>query len=293
MGLEQIATEGLRPRYIHWRETAAVRFDAVLLRSDRYRKKRVIRTAANDAAATRPETDMKARLVGSRMIVPGILAFEVEPAEPFEFKAGQTSDIAIPQPAYTDDRGSARTFSITSVPGVAPLVFATRMTGSAFKRTLAEAPPGALLDLDGPYGSFTLHHNAARPAIILAGGIGITPFRSIIGDATRRNLPHRITLLYSNTSASSAAFLDDLTQFARENPNFHVVPTITAGVPGEPWSFETGRIDAAFVKAHVDDPAGAMFYIAGPAGFVAAMGRTATDIGADPDNIKSEEFPGY
>jgi ferredoxin-NADP reductase len=236
---------------------------------------------------------MNARLVGRSIIALRTLAFEVDPAERFEFKAGQTCDVIIPHPACTDDLGGTRTFSIASAPGVAPLLFATRLTDSAFKRTLAEAPLGSALELDGPYGSFTLHHNAARPAIFLAGGIGITPFHSMIADATRRKLPHRITLLYSNTSASSSPFLDDLETWARENPNFHLAATITKGVPGEPWSFETGRIDAAFVKAHVDEPAAAVFYIAGPAGFVGAMGRVATEIGADPDSVRSEEFPGY
>jgi len=236
---------------------------------------------------------MNARLVGRRMIALRTLAFDVEPAGALTFKAGQTCDVMIPNPAYTDNLGSTRTFSIASAPGVSPLRFATRLTDSAFKRTLAEAPLGSPLDLDGPYGSFTLHHNAARPAVLLAGGIGITPFHSIIGDATRRKLPHHITLLFSNTSASAAPFLDDLLAFARENPNFTLAPTITEGVPGEPWSFETGRIDAAFVKARVSDPAAAVFYIAGPAGFVGAMVKLAGEIGADPDSVKSEEFPGY
>ena len=236
---------------------------------------------------------MNARLVGRRMVALHTLAFEVDPTARFEFKAGQTCDMVIPNPVYTDDRGNARTFSITSAPGDAPLMFATRLTGSAFKRTLADAPLGLPLELDGPFGSFTLHHNTARPAVLFAGGIGITPFRSMIADATRRKLPHRITLLFSNTSASMSPFLDDLAQWARENSSFRLVPTITAGVPGEPWTFETGRIDAAFVKAHVDDPAAAVFYIAGPAGFVQAMQGVAAEVGADPDSIRSEEFPGY
>jgi ferredoxin-NADP reductase len=227
------------------------------------------------------------------MVALRTLAFEVEPAEPLTFKAGQTCDVNIPHPAHTDHLGNTRTFSIASPPGTTPLLFATRLTGSAFKRTMAEAPLGSTLDLDGPYGSFTLHHNAARPAVFLAGGIGITPFRSLIADATLRKLPHHMTLLYSNTSASAAPFLDDLQAWARENPNFTLVPTITEGVPGEPWPFNTGRIDAAFVKAHVRDPAAAAFYIAGPAGFVAGMAAVVTETGADPDSVKSEEFPGY
>ncbi len=236
---------------------------------------------------------MNARLVGRRMIAPRTLAVDVEPADAFAFKAGQTCEVMIPNPAYTDDLGNARTFSIASAPGVMPLVFATRLTGSAFKRTLADLPLGSPLEVDGPFGSFTLHHNAARPAVLLAGGIGITPFRSIVADATARRLPHRITLLFSNRCASAAPFLDDLLAFARENPNFTLAATITQPVAGEPWTFETGRVDAAFLRRQVPDPSAAVFYIAGPGRFVTAMAALSEEIGADPDSIKSEEFPGY
>jgi ferredoxin-NADP reductase len=115
----------------------------------------------------------------------------------------------------------------------------------------------------------------------------------MIADATRRRLPHPITLLYANTSAASAPFMDELGQWARENPNFRLAPTISTPATNEPWPFDTGRIDASFVKAHVPDPAAAVFYIAGPAKFVEAMGAILPGIGADPDSVKSEEFPGY
>ncbi len=236
---------------------------------------------------------MNARLVRRGIVAARTLAFEVDQGEPFDFKAGQSCEVVIPHPLYTDDLGNARTFSVASAPGVAPLLFATRLTESAFKRSLAEVEPGATIDLDGPYGSFTLHHNAARPAVLLAGGIGITPFRSMIADATRRCLPHRITLLYANRNATSAPFLEDLQQWARQNPQFHLVATLTAPVANEPWPFETGRIDEAFVQTHVPDARDAVFYIAGPGRFVRAMTAILDAVGADPDSVKSEEFPGY
>ena len=233
------------------------------------------------------------RLVDRAVIAERTMAFWFEPEGGFSFTAGQTCDVTIPDPMYRDDSGNARTFSIASLPSEPRLMFGTRMGGSAFKRTLAEAPLGLRVELDGPYGSFTLHHNAAKPAVFLAGGIGITPFHSMIADVSRRRLPHRITLLYANTSASSAPFLDELERWGRENANFRLAATITAPVTSEPWPFDTGRIDAAFVKTHVQDPGAAVFYIAGPARFVEAMGSLVTAIGADPDSVKSEEFPGY
>lgn len=158
--------------------------------------------------------------------------------------------------------------------------------------SLEEAAPGTEVDLDGPYGSLTLHRNVAKPAVLMAGGIGITPFRSIVKDATERRLPHKVTLFYSNRTAGSTAFIGDLERWQSENPNFRLVATITEP-DSQPWRHETGMIDAAFLRPRVTDPAGVIYYVAGPPAFVAGM-RTALDgIGADPDNIRTEEFAGY
>ncbi|MDE3155061.1 MAG: FAD-dependent oxidoreductase [Acidobacteriota bacterium] len=224
----------------------------------------------------------------------GTGAFIFEPEQPLAFKAGQTCDIRIPEPRYQDAEGAVRTFSIASPPGSPELMFATRLTGSAFKRSLMEMPPGTVVEIDGPYGSFTLHQNAAKAAVLLAGGIGITPFRSMIADAVERNLPHDLTLVYSNRTAGSSAFISDLEAWARAHPRFHLVATITEPAPGEAWSHLTGLVDAAFLARHVRADFGtAIFYVAGPDGFVKAMAASVSSAGADPDNVRTEEFAGY
>ena len=140
---------------------------------------------------------MKARLVASARVAEETAAFTFEVEAPFTFDAGQTCDLTIRSPRYQDEKGSSRTFSIASPPAEAPrITVATRLTGSAFKRSLLEAPVGCEIELDGPSGSFGLHRNTAKPAVFFAGGIGITPFRSIVGDATIRRVPHRMTLFY-------------------------------------------------------------------------------------------------
>jgi ferredoxin-NADP reductase len=237
---------------------------------------------------------MKAHLVGSHRVAVDAAAFTFDVDGPFAFQAGQTCDITIPSPLYQDEKGSARTFSIASSPAEAPrLLFATRLTGSAFKRTLLDAKPGLEVDLDGPFGSFVLHRNAAKPAVLFAGGIGITPFRSIIKDATERQLPHDVTLFYSNRSAGSTAFLSDLEAWQERNPHFKLVATITDPPSGEPWRHATGLMNAAFLESRMNDWTSAICYLAGPPAFVTAM-RTALDtLGADPDNIRTEEFSGY
>src|SRR5579864_8946088 len=120
---------------------------------------------------------MNARLVSVDPVAEGTAAVTFELPGPFSFEPGQTCDLTISNPKYQDDQGSSRTFSIASSPSELPrLRFATRLTGSAFKRTLVESAPGLEVDIDGPYGSFTLHKNSAKPALLFAGGIGITPF---------------------------------------------------------------------------------------------------------------------
>jgi ferredoxin-NADP reductase len=237
---------------------------------------------------------MKARLVSADRIAEDTAGFTFELREPFAFEAGQTCDLTIASPRYQDDEGASRTFSIASSPADLPrLLFATRLTGSAFKRTLLEAPPGLEVEIEGPFGSFVLHRNAAKPAVLFAGGIGITPFRSMIKSATERRLPHRLTLFSSNRTAATTPFLPDLEGWQRANPNFTLIATITDPAGGDGWTHRKGRIDAAAIKPYVDASTGAICYVAGPAGFVNGMRAVLDEAGADPDNVRTEEFPGY
>lgn len=238
---------------------------------------------------------MRAHLTKRFAPAAGTGAFVFELAEGrLTFVAGQTCDLQIPKPLYQDEKGAIRTFSIASSPADAALIFATRLTGSAFKRSLMDMPLGTAVEIDGPHGSFTLHQNASKAAVCLAGGIGITPFRSIIKDAVERKLPHDLTLIYSNRTAASSAFMADLAGWAHDDARFHLVATITEPAPGEPWEHLTGLVDAAFVKRHARvDFATAIFYVAGPAAFVAAMSKALRSVGADPDHVRLEEFAGY
>lgn len=223
------------------------------------------------------------RLLNRTLVAKDTAAFTFTLDGEMGFDAGQTCDITLPAPRYSDDRGNARTFSIASSPADLPTVtVATRLTGSAFKRSLMEAPLGTAVDVDGPYGSFTLHHKSTRGALPLAGGIGITPFRSIINDATERRLPHTLVLLYSNRSRENAAFLDDLA--GRGTDHVTLVPVFTD---------ETGVIGGDLVRRYASRLMDPIAYAAGPDGFVKAMRAALADAGIDPDDVRTEEFPGY
>ncbi len=237
---------------------------------------------------------MKTRLAGKREVAEKTLAITLEPiGERLEFQAGQACDLILPNPAYQDDRGNRRTFTVASSPGDDRLLFAMRLTGSALKRSLSEAPPGTEIEIEGPFGVLTLHEDPARPAVFLAGGIGITPFRSIIKDVTEKKISRRMTLVYSSRSASGMAFLEELESWERENPNFRLIATLTQPEPGEPWSHHRGRMDLEFLKKHLGRLEEAVYYIVGPVGFVSALQAALPQVGVDPKDIVAEEFWGY
>ena len=138
------------------------------------------------------------------------MAFKFEKPANWAFKAGQFVDLALINPPETDAEGNTRGFSITSAPHEDFLMVTTRMRDTAFKRVLHNLPLAAQVKVEGPFGNLTLHNNVARPAVLLAGGIGITPFRSIVFWAAKEKIKHRIFLFYSNRRPEDAAFLDEL-----------------------------------------------------------------------------------
>ncbi len=223
------------------------------------------------------------------------MAFVFDRPGGLDFTAGQYAQLVLPDPPYTDAGGNRRTFSIASgVHDTAALQFATRMTGSAMKRSLAEVALGTPVEILGPGGSFTLHEDASAPAVFIAGGIGITPFRSILLDAVRRRLPHRITLIYSNRNPEGAAFHEELARLAAACPSIAYIPTMTqADTSRRAWSGERRYVNADFLRDHVGDLTTPIFYLAGPPGLVEGLTKVVVEAGADPSHVRVEEFVGY
>jgi NAD(P)H-flavin reductase len=135
------------------------------------------------------------------------IAFRFERLAGWTFKAGQSIDMTLVDPPESDSEGNTRAFSIASAPQEDTLMVATRMRDTAFKRTLRGLPLGSTVKIEGPSGNLTLQNNAAKTAVLLAGGVGITPFRSIVFRAAREKLPHRIFLFFSNRRPEDVAAL--------------------------------------------------------------------------------------
>lgn len=236
----------------------------------------------------------QSKLKSREQVAEGTMAFHFEKPPGFEFQGGQSVDMTMLNPPETDDEGNIRTFSIASAPFESELVFATRMRDTAFKRSLKQIPLGTELKIDGPMGSFTLHKNAKKPAVFLAGGIGITPFMSIVAQAAHDRLPHQLNLFYSNHRPEDAPFLDFLRRLERDNPSYRFIPTMTdMDRSKQPWAAERGFIDHAMLIKYLNNLNGPIYYLAGPPAMVAAMRKTLIDTKVDEDDIRTEEFAGY
>jgi ferredoxin-NADP reductase len=222
------------------------------------------------------------------------MAFHFEKPAGWTFKAGQTIDITLPAPSETDAEGNTRTFSIASGPHETTLMVATRMRDTAFKRVLKAMPLGAAVKIEGPSGNLILHNNAKKAAVFLAGGIGITPFRSIVFRAAKEKLGHRIFLFYSNRRPEDAPFLEELRALEKENPNYKFIPSMTGMEKShQPWQGETGLINADMLARYLKDTVSPVYYIAGPPEMVKGLHTVVNETGVDDDDIRTEDFAGY
>lgn len=233
------------------------------------------------------------KLTGREIVADGIVAFRFAKPAGFTYSAGQNVALTLLDAPQFDAKGRSRTLTLASAPGDSELMVATRISGSAFKRELEALPIGGVVRITGPNGDMTLHADSARPAVFLAGGIGITPFLAMARDAARRKLPHRITLFYSNRQAKDAAFLDELRQLEQANPNFRLVATITDPDPKQPWPGETGRITGETLRRHLPDARAPIYFFAGPPAMTKAMRDALGKIGVAESNMRCEEFYGY
>lgn len=236
----------------------------------------------------------ESRLERREEIAEGTMAFHFEKPASFTFKPGQAVDVILVDTPSADAQSTRHTFSIVTAPYQGEVVIATRMRDSAYKRAIKSLAIGSPLRLEGPSGSLTLHSDRTRPAVFIAGGIGITPFMSILRQAANDQLGQRILLLYSNRRPEDAAFLDELQLLEGRNRNFRLVATMTEmSKSSRPWEGETGLIDEDLVKRACGELSAPIYYLAGPPAMVEAMRQTLNRMGVNDDDIRSEEFYGY
>lgn len=232
-------------------------------------------------------------LLGSEEIADAAREFHFAKPDGFDFTPGQSIDVVLPEgfPGETGDR--RRTFSIVSAPHEDRLTVGTRMRKSAYKQPLAEAEPGESVMIVGPKGTMALHEEPDRAIVMIAGGIGITPFMSIIRSEAEQDTPRPMALLYANHRPKDAPYMEELRALEKRLDNFHMVTTMTAPEEGDDWDGETRRINPEMVEAAAGGLPHPHYYIAGTPDMCEDMRQMLEDMGLADDDIHSDDFTGY
>lgn len=232
---------------------------------------------------------MKLTLVKKIDETKGAKSFYFSSNEEFKFEAGQYIYLTLPVLNYPDERGDTRHFTISSSPTEGNIIRVTTRIReeSGYKKTLDELPTGTVIEGRGPQGLFVLpsRETADTGHIFLAGGIGITPFRSMIKYNIDNNLNLKIHLIYSN-SDSNFIFKDELVEWEKENENLKI-DFIDTSV--------SGHIDSAKLPSLLSNPPflNPNFWIVGPNVFVNAIEEALESIKIPEDSIRTEKFIGY
>ena len=222
-----------------------------------------------------------AKVKSRKKVAKGTYEVDFSVSEKVDFVAGQHTGVWLPKIIYPDPRGNFRLFSICSSPRNRKIISVTfRDRGSGFKRTLLELPIGTKVELMKPAGFFVLPNDKKQKIAFVAGGIGITPFRSMISFATESKASNQIILYYANSSIETAAFLPELKQLEKKNGNFFIKNFI-------------GREKFTEAIGAVKNPEEFLWYIAGPPGMVANMKNILFLNKVNPTKIITEEFDGY
>lgn len=230
------------------------------------------------------------RLLNRQVEAEDVVSFQFTPDRPIDFRAGQFLHYTLPH-APADERGSERYFTIASAPSELSIMLSTRIPreASSFKHALADLQPGAVVQAGEPGGRF-VYVEGEQQLVFIAGGIGITPFRSMLVELTATEPDVEITLLYGNRTPD-IAFRPLFDALARVHPRFKVVYVVSE--PGDDWDGPVGRIDAGFIARHVPELTTPLFYASGPQPMVRAIARSLSELGVRRDRIKRETFPGY
>lgn len=231
---------------------------------------------------------MKVTLDHTEVAAENIVTFWFKPAKPVRYVAGQFIEMTLPHD-NADERGIKHWFTLSSSPSEELISITTKHAAdrvSTFKQVLFALNPGDEITISEPMGDFVLPKDISRPLVFVAGGIGITPMRSMV-KWLHDNQEHRtIHLLYAANSLEEVAF--------RELFNDYGCPTeIILTNPPSGWMGLTGHLDAAKILEIAPDVDGKLYYLSGPEPMVEALEKDLIDAGVDKRRIVGDFFPGY
>lgn len=225
---------------------------------------------------------MKLVLAQKEPIGGGVVSFVFDAPEGFTWKPGQYSHYTLPH-SNPDDRDIRRWFTIAAPPYEGKPRITTRISrekGSSFKRALMDLKPGETIEAEAPEGDFVLD-DLRKEYVLIAGGIGFTPFHSILMELAHQGELPKVTVLYGARD-NEPTFHEELGVLAKKHPQLQVHYVI-----------EPQRINEAIIKQYVRDIETPSFYISGPEPMVDAFDEMLLKMGVSKDNLHKDHFPGY
>ena len=233
----------------------------------------------------------KLKLIHKRSVAKDTIELQFEKPEGLHFVPGQYAGFTLINPNETDAGGITRRFSLISSPNDNHIAIATRIQNSAYKRALNHLSAGDEIKFAGPTGNFILHEDKSVPAVLIAGGIGIAPFYSMIKHASQQQSPQTYLLFYGNQTRFDAAYLEEIKQLQADYPSLHFIPALAN--PDNEWQGETGFITSSLLKKYIPNLNAPIYYVCGSPAMVTALQETLMEMGIDAEKIKVEDFPGY
>lgn len=198
-----------------------------------------------------------------------------------DYKAGQFFSLTLLNPPFTDQRGNSRFFGFVNSPtDTEKVAMVTRLGVSAFKKSLLAIPVGSEVKIGSVDGHTVLPDDIKQKIVLIAGGIGIAPFMSILRFVKEKNLPYQINLIYVNKDRESAIFLDEIELYAKENQLFKFFPVFS----------ETKSISPDLIG---EEPNAKIYFITGEQSFVIPTFKLLNELGVEAKNISMEIFTGY
>ncbi len=231
------------------------------------------------------------RIVERRQETPETFSIRLEPAdgEPlFSYKAGQFVMMHLFQPDGSVWAKAAYSLATAPCEATTQIELGIKIHGD-FTQRAALLRVGDEVGIQGPYGAFVLKEDTDR-IVFFAGGIGVTPLRSMIREALFTHRPMDLVLLYSDKTRADMAYEQEFRHLAEEHPRFRFIPILTRETP-EGWVGETSRIRREMVEAYISDAQRGRYCMCGPQSFMDAIKTILVDMGVDTaTRLQKESF---
>ncbi len=220
-----------------------------------------------------------------------IYGFWFKSEKKINFRSGQFLEWSLKH-ENADSRGSRRFFTIASSPAEEKILLVTKIIESAstFKTQLKKIQLGDNITAEGPYGDFVLPERSTEKLVFIAGGIGVTPFRSMVKSLIDRKEKRDITFFYGTNLEKEIVFRDI---FNEARKVFGLETIYIVKNESIDWQGETGYVDEGMIKKYIKNINDCIFYVSGPESMVHSASDMLIALGVKEEQIRHDYFPGY